>query len=136
MKKEEMVVGRLYFTQEIEINGYEYIGHGQGVETVGSFEDSNGVRRRLYYSSMSEPRLEFQLDDSFVNSLVNESTKDDKSVSFGMLQNKINLLEEDIESAHMFLDNKNVKRYFRGKELSLVGRITRYKKSKLETSHE
>jgi hypothetical protein len=63
MKKEEMVVGRLYFTQEIGMNGYEYVGHVQAVETAGSFKDSNGVHRRLYYSSMLEPRLVFEFND-------------------------------------------------------------------------
>ena len=58
-----MVVGRLYFTQEIGMNGYEYVGHVQAVETAGSFKDSNGVHRRLYYSSMLEPRLVFEFND-------------------------------------------------------------------------
>jgi|TARA_R110000851_G_scaffold26079_1_gene74323 hypothetical protein len=47
-----------------------------------------------------------------------------------MLHNKIELLEEDIECVHMFLDGKDILRGEEsGAEYSLVGRINLYKKS-------
>jgi hypothetical protein len=50
-----------------------------------------------------------------------------------MLHNKIELLEEDIECVHMFLDDKDIPRY-EGEteaEYSIVGRIQLYKKNEV-----
>jgi hypothetical protein len=49
-----------------------------------------------------------------------------------MLHNKIELLEEDIECVHMFLDDKDIPRYEEpGAEYSIVGRIKLYKKNEV-----
>lgn len=43
-----------------------------------------------------------------------------------MLENKINLLEEDLEAVHMYLDDKLLPREdYKGRKYSIVGRIKR-----------
>mgnify|MGYP006958833456 CR=1 FL=1 len=40
-----------------------------------------------------------------------------------IMNNKIELLEEDIECVHLYLDDKNIPRYLGEDEYSIVGRI-------------
>ncbi len=47
-----------------------------------------------------------------------------------MLKNQVELLQEDIECVHMYLDDKDLPRKdFKGREYSIVGRIKRLEES-------
>jgi hypothetical protein len=47
-----------------------------------------------------------------------------------MLKNKVELLQEDIECVHMYLDDKHIPRKdYKGEEYSIIGRIKRLEES-------
>ena len=77
---------------------------------------------------MREIRRSMACDLLSMDSDINELLEEDRQKALTTI-NRLELLAEDLEAAHMFLDDKGAPKNEGEIELSLVGRIIRYKEA-------